>query len=81
MLLPDKHVRLAESLLGLAALVLAALDRPLTFDRLMGRLAPQFETPDWPAFHTAETVSLALCFLYAVGAVDVTEDGELVRCG
>lgn len=81
MLLPDKHVRLAESLLGLAALVLTALDRPLTFDRLMGLLAPQFETAAWPAYHTAETVSLALCLLFAAGAVDVSDDGVLARCG
>ncbi|MGL4421214.1 MAG: ABC-three component system middle component 6 [Gemmataceae bacterium] len=80
MLLPDKHVRLAESLIGLASLVLTTLDRPLTFNRLMGQLAPQFETSTWPAFHTAETVSLALCFLHAIGAVDVTDDGDLVRC-
>ena len=81
MVLPDKRVRIAESIFGLASLVPLTLDRPQTFDRLMCRLALQFETPSRPACHTAETASLALCFLYAVGAVEVSDDGGLARCG
>lgn len=80
MLLPDKHVKICESILGLAALVLANLSDPLPFDELMAVLAPQFETPAWPAYHNAETVALALCFLYSAGLVDVSEDGDVFRC-
>jgi hypothetical protein len=80
MLLPDKHVKIAESIIGLAALVVANMEKPVAFDNLMAILAPKFETPEWPAYHNTETVSLALCYLHAVGLVDVTPDGDLYRC-
>jgi hypothetical protein len=79
-LLPNKHVKICESILGLAAFVLANLSGPLPFDQIMAILAPRFETPDWPAYHNAETVSLALCFLYSAGLIDVTADGDVFRC-
>src|SRR5262249_446032 len=79
-LLPDKHVRICESILGLAALVLANLTDPLPFDKLMAVLAPQFETPAWPAYHNGEICGLGLCFLFAAGLVDVSVDGDLFRC-
>ncbi len=80
MLLPDKHVRIGESILGLAALVVANLEKPLAFDNLMAVLSPKFETPEWPAYHNTETVSLALCFLHLTGLVDVTLEGDVYRC-
>jgi hypothetical protein len=79
-LLPDKHITIAASVLGLSALVLSALAEPLTFDALMEALEPKFDTVDWPAFHTAESVSLALSLLYAMDLLDVTPEGELFRC-
>jgi hypothetical protein len=80
MLLPDKHVKIAESILGLAALVVANMKKPVAFDNLMAIVAPKFETLEWPAYHNTETVSLALCYLHSVGLVDVTPDGDLFRC-
>ena len=80
MLLPDKHIRISESLLGLAALALASLKERHSFDSLMALLSSKFETPDWPAFHNVESVSLALCFLYSVGLVDVDTNGVIYRC-
>lgn len=80
MLLPDKHVKIGESILGLAALVLTNLEESLPFDNLMTVLTPQFETPEWPAYHNTETVSLAVCFLYSTGLIDVTPEGDLYRC-
>lgn len=80
MLLPDKHVKISESILGLSALVVSNIDGGITFDKLMGRLVRKFETPEWPAYHNTETVALALCFLYTIGLVDVTKEGDLFRC-
>lgn len=80
MLLPDKHITLAESIMGPSALVLSLLANATTFDALMERLEPLTASADWPAFHTAESVSLALAFLFTIGLVDVTVQGELYRC-
>lgn len=80
MLLPDKHIKIGESILGLAGLILTNLERPQTFDTLMAILTEKFETSEWPAYHNAQTVSLALCFLYSANIIDVTPDGDLRRC-
>jgi len=79
-LLPDKHLKIGESILGLAALVLTNLEKPQAFDKLMAILAKRFETPEWPAYHNTETVTLALCFLHLAGFIDVTPEGDLTRC-
>jgi len=54
-LLPDKHIKIGESILGLAGLVVVNLEHPLPFDNLMTVLTPKFETPEWPAYHNTET--------------------------
>jgi hypothetical protein len=79
-LLPDKHIRLSESIIGLAALVLSNLPRFTTFDALWKKVGDQLDGPKWPAIHGVENFVLAICFLHAIGKVDVSEDGELFRC-
>jgi hypothetical protein len=80
-LLPDKHVRLSESILGLAALVLSFVDKPTTFDTLWKKVQEKLDTPDWPAKHGVDNFVLALCLLNAIGAIDVSPAGELLPCG
>ncbi len=80
MLLPDKHITICESLLGLSALILTTLEESRSFDSLLAMVAKECETPRWPAFHNAESVCLALCFLHSVGLVDVETNGDLFRC-
>jgi hypothetical protein len=80
MLLPDKHITIAASILGLSGLILSVLEKPTAFNVLMETLEQEFETADWPAFHTVESVSLALSFLYMVEVVDVAANGEIMRC-
>jgi hypothetical protein len=79
-LLPDKHLKLSESVIGLAGLVLSDISKPTWFDALWMRVQEKTGTPDWPAVHGVENFVLSLCFLYSVGAIDVTQNGELVRC-
>jgi hypothetical protein len=80
-LLPDKHLRLSESVLGFGGLVLSLVDGPLPFDALWRRVSEQTDSTAWPSSHGIEDFVLALCFLYSLGAVDVSSDGELFRCG
>lgn len=79
-LLPNKHLKMSESIVGLGGLVLSNISKPSLFDALWTRIQEQTGTPDWPASHDVEDFVLALCFLYSVGAIDVTQNGELVRC-
>ncbi len=80
MLLPEKHVTLAESVLGLGAVVLRELKKPRTIDQLHGRLCAIRDTWQLPAYHDIETLLLAVLFLYTVGAVEVLPSGKLRRC-
>lgn len=80
MLLPDKHISLAESLLGLGAFVLAQLDRPRSIDFLHERAAAARGTPELPAYHDFDSVVLAVLFLYSIGAIEMTNSGAIRRC-
>lgn len=80
MLLPDKHISLAESMLGLGAFILAQLDRPRSMDALHNLVTQASETDELPAFHNFESVTLAVLFLYMIGAVEMTRTGNIRRC-
>lgn len=80
MLLPDKHVTLAESLLGLGAFLIEQLDRPRTIDSLYQRVLKAREDRSLPAFHDLDSVILAAAFLYAVGAIEADATGAIALC-
>ena len=78
-LLPEKHVRNSESLLGLGAVVLALLaDEPKTLDTLWVGIK-ELDTVK-PRVHgsvTLDSVVLAIDFLFSVGAVNLNREGLL----
>lgn len=80
MLLPDKHISLADSLLGLGGFVLEQLDRPRTIDGLYERVIAARENKELPAYHDFDSVVLATLFLYSIDAVELTNNGALRRC-
>lgn len=80
MLLPDKHITLAESILGLGAFLLQVLDRPKTTDQLYLRVREMRENRTLPAFHDLDSILLALSFLYVIGAIELTDTGAVRRC-
>lgn len=78
-LLPEKHVRTSESLLGLGAVVLAALEgKPKSLDTLwMGIKELDTVRPRIHGSITLDRVVLAVDFLFAVGAVTLNSEGLL----
>lgn len=54
MLLPDKHIRLAESLIGLGSFALEALEAPKTIDTLWSEFQAVANTSKFPAYHSFE---------------------------
>jgi hypothetical protein len=78
MLLPDKHISFAESLLGLGYFVLNNAKNPTTIDN-MWRNFEKLQGVDYPAFHSFDNLVLAVDVLYALGAIDLDEDGQLKR--
>ena len=76
MLSPQKHIRMSESLLGLGANILSLLARPQKPEQIYYKLK------DLNLFisHDFEHIILALDFLYACGAVELNEQGKVVKC-
>jgi hypothetical protein len=64
MILPTKHITVRDSLLGVGALLLVQLEKPLTESELWERVRDQ------PEITTFERFTLALDLLYMVGAIE-----------
>ena len=67
-LLPDKHVSLGSSLLGVGAIILRKLDQPATITGLWERCRTVQEVATFVRF------SLALDLLFSIGAVGIEND-------
>lgn len=81
MLLPDKHITLAESILGLGAFIIGELlERPQSLDRLYEKIVRARESPSLPAYHDFDSLLLAILFLYSIGAVDLNQNGNIHLC-
>jgi hypothetical protein len=76
MLSPQKHIRLSESLLGLGANILNLLTRSQTPEQIYGKLSDL----NLLLSHDFEHIILALDFLYACGAVEINEQGKIIKC-
>jgi len=80
MLMPDKHIRLSESLIGFGAYILGKLDRPKTVDKLWAEFESERDSERFPAHQSFDNLILTLGFLYAIGAVEMNRDGSLKIC-
>lgn len=67
-LLPTKHIAAGYSLLGVGALLLQHLERPRTVTALWERVRAV------PEIGSYERFSLALAFLYSIGALHLEND-------
>jgi hypothetical protein len=76
MLSPQKHVKLSESLLGLGANILALLSRQLTPEQIYSKL----DKNNLLISHDFEHIILTLDFLYACGAIEINEQGKIIKC-
>ena len=78
MLLPDKHISFAESLLGLGGFILENTRIPQDIDALW-RTFERIRDKQFPAHHSFDNLVLAVDMLYAIGAIDLDNDGKLKR--
>jgi hypothetical protein len=78
MVFPSKHIRLAESLLGLASFILGALSRPKTIDELWDEYQKVNNSPVFPAQHSFDNLILAADFLFMTRVIKQTTTGELL---
>lgn len=76
MLSPQKHIRLSESFLGLGANILNLLSRSQTPEQIYDKL----KSLNLLISHDFEHIILTLDFLYACGAIELDEQGKVIKC-
>ena len=80
MLMPRKHIRMAESILGLSAVLLPHLRRHRTVDQLWSDYLPTNNSQAFPAYHSFDNFLLALDYLYMTGLIEIDEHGRVTLC-
>jgi hypothetical protein len=73
MILPSKHIRNCESLIGLGSILLSKLEEPQTIDELWIEFEKINNTPDCPTLHSFDNVILALDLLFVLGKIKFNE--------
>lgn len=68
MILPNKHIELDQSLLGVGAVILRHLDKPRSITGLWREINTHL------GISTFERFTIALDFLYAIGAIQFEDD-------
>jgi hypothetical protein len=81
-LLPEKHVRLNETLLGLGAMVVLQLgEEGLTIDELWDRFRElKLKKRAVPERIGFEDLILTIDFLFALRAIRINAEGEIFKC-
>jgi hypothetical protein len=80
MLLPNKHITLAQSIIGLGSFALGALEKPKTVDTLWNEFQEVNNTARFPAYHTFENMMLAIDFLFTIGVIAEDQNGKIIKC-
>lgn len=78
MILPSKHIRLHECILGVGAVVLELLSKPMDIDEIREAIDASARKGKIPARPSFENIILAINILYAMGAISADADGNIV---
>ncbi|MFZ2025771.1 MAG: ABC-three component system middle component 6 [Microgenomates group bacterium] len=74
MILPKKHVKLAESSIGLGAIILSCLSEPKAVDELWKDYQKLYVSGEFPAYHSFDNFTLTLDFLFMLGTIKLNND-------
>ena len=80
MLLPDKHIKLSESIIGFSSFVLETLSRPCTVDEIWEKFQSARESKEYPVKQSFDNLILTICFLYSIAAIELKDNGKLEKC-
>lgn len=75
-LLPHKHVRFSDSIVGLAGHLRGLLNEPRTVDELWSLV--DGKTTSWPGSVSFTNLVLAIDVLFAIGQVELTADSRVI---
>lgn len=78
MILPSKHIKFSQSILGLSGFLLDQLKEPKTIDELWSKYSNS-SVKRFPSFHDFDNIVLAINLLYVVEAIELSDNGKIVR--
>jgi hypothetical protein len=76
MILPAKHIKLSQSLIGLGGFILANLKEPMTIDEIWAKYS-RTSKKRFPGYHDFDNIILAVNLLHLMGACDIDNSGRL----
>jgi len=80
MILPSKHIKFSESLLGLSAFLIDLLSEEMTVDELWFKFSKINNNKNvFPSYHDFDNVILSLDFLYLIGVVNINSKGLIIN--
>jgi len=77
-LIPHKHVRFSDSIIGLSGHLRQLLEEPHTLDELWAQI--DCDSSGWESRPSFSHLVLAVDVLYAIGAVGLVGDGRISQC-
>lgn len=78
MILPSKHIRFSESLLGLGGILINLIKEPLSIDEIWFKFSEiNNNKKKLPAYHNFDNVVLALNYLFLIGAISLDNNGKI----
>lgn len=80
MILPQKHIKVSESIFGLGSVIIELIQKPKTFDDLWNDFQRINNTKNIPSLHSLDNFVMALTFLFIIGAIQEGEKGVIKLC-
>jgi len=80
MILPEKHIRLSESLFGLGGYVLRSLKKSKNLEEIWDEIQMLNNSSTLPTYHSHDNLILTINYLYMIGAINVNKDGLFYIC-
>ena len=79
MIMPQKHISLSESLIGLGAFVLSATkDKRKTLDSVIKDVDKLINrNKNEKIYNNIDNIVLAIDYLFSIGAIDIDDEGRL----
>lgn len=78
MILPDKHISFAESLIGLGSFILDNLTSPKNIDSLWSDFE-KIRAKEYPAYHSFDNLVLAVNLLYTLQMIEISNNDLLKK--
>lgn len=79
MILPTKHTKIEQSLLGFGSYILQIIKQGTTVDILWSEYLKDLDNKEFPAKHSFDNLILTLVFLFSIGAIE-EKDGVIYKC-